>query len=424
MLRSGIRWTLPALIIGLCFLSARSVQAWSHDGHRLVTEFSLIDVVEQYGLDQPVEVVPLERFLKKFYHEASKSDRFRSRILEGRKFDPADQSWLRHYLLINQDVAIDYFEPGERVGEKVKPIDILIWHSTDPDDGRDRNLDIRSYQKIFGGTTGPSSQAFRHMEKPPFLIVNWRSTIGLPLRRAGEATQRAHLYFDLARIAKELNEPYWMWRFLACSFHYIQDLAQPYHTTEISSNGVIWNRANELQDRPDNDKSFREILANLITNSHHWFESYTSELIKRARKDYLAGKTDGIRPEVGMMFVTLRGASVDMKQGSIHKYSRQIRNISNKRAPDLLESVFYISDERLRGFYEYNQDLGYEVKPLQFVNPVKDDQFKKHEKRFFKLVYHSYELAGEAQRTAVDELMVPREPRTLRRLVWEIMRLR
>ena len=113
-----------------------------------------------------------------------------------------------------------------------------------------------------------------------------------------------------------------------------------------------------------------------------------------------------------------------MKQGSIQKYSVQIRDISNQRAPDLLESVFYISDDRLRGDYEYNQDLGYEVKPLEFVNPIRDALFQKYEARFFQIIYHSYELAGEAQRTAVDELLTPREPRTLNRLVWEIMRLR
>ena len=73
-----------ALIIVFWFLPASHVLAWSYDGHRLVTEFGLIDVVKQYGLDQTVEVVPLEHFLAKFYRVANESDRFRARILDGR----------------------------------------------------------------------------------------------------------------------------------------------------------------------------------------------------------------------------------------------------------------------------------------------------------------------------------------------------
>lgn len=416
---------LSVIVIIIICGASQVVCAWSHDGHRLVTEFALVDVVQRYGLDEPVEVTPLSAFLEKFYHEAHKSERFRSRILKNKDWDPVSARWLQHYLRINPDVAIDHFEPGEKIGQRVRPIDILIWHSTDPDDGRDRNLNIHRYQRIFGGTKGPSSQAFRHMEKPPFLLFNLTSTIGLPIRKAGEASKRAHIYFDLARIAKELGEPYWMWRFMACSFHYIEDLAQPYHTTEISSHGQLWNRARRIQLRENTGKSLRDILATLVTNSHHWFESYTSTLMKNDRVAYLKGRTKKIRPEIVKMFETLRGASVDMKQGSIRRYSVKIRNVSNGRSPDLLESVYFISDDRLRsGTYDYNQDMGYEVQPLKFVNPVKDELFQKHEKRFFDLVYRSHALAGEAVRTAVDELEVTREPRTIRRLVWELMRLR
>ena len=51
----------------------------------------------------------------------------------------------------------------------------------------------------------------------------------------GFAPERAALYFELARQARAAGHAFWSYRFLGWGLHYVQDLGQPYHTTQFAS---------------------------------------------------------------------------------------------------------------------------------------------------------------------------------------------
>ncbi|EKD42221.1 MAG: hypothetical protein ACD_73C00260G0001 [uncultured bacterium] len=391
--------------------------AWSEAGHEQITEFGLMDVAKKFDLFKPVKVTPLQPFLSKLFAEVAHTP-------EGPiSKDPAGL-WFREFLKTSPQIPLDTYSAIEKKGARTTPFQILIDHSSDPDDGRDQNLSVHKYQKYFGGTTGPSSQAFRHMEKPAFNVFNFRSTLGLPLRKAGEASQRALLYFNLARLAKNYHEDYWMWRFLACSYHYLEDLAQPYHTTEISSHGRLWKQARHIQLRWHTGLSLSDIMSRLVTNSHDWFETYTSTLMEQNRAFYFKNNTVFLNPQTKQLYEALRGTSVDYTQGNIRDYAVQIRNDSNKKSPDLLEAAFMLGDDRLRGLFVYDQEAIIKPNPLDFLNPVQDEEFDKYQQKFFQLVKESFALSGESLRTALDELQIPREPKTNKELIEEIRQLR
>ncbi len=128
------------------------------------------------------------------------------------------------FVYYDLSAQIKYGFQGVGLGEKTNALQILIDFSDEPDWGMDKNLELAFRQKFMGG-----SQGYRHMYYP---AGTWH--LPQPFFSQGKAPQRAVHFYQLARQAFEKEDTYWGFRFLARTMHYIQDLAQPYHTTQLA----------------------------------------------------------------------------------------------------------------------------------------------------------------------------------------------
>jgi len=126
--------------------------------------------------------------------------------------------------------------------------EILSTYSDEPDWGADQNLfEPDQYPELWnedspyvGGKKGLKSQGFRHMYFPG--KFSWRDPIvsfQIPMRALGEAPDRAALYRDLSKEFFQNGMPYWGYRFLAWSLHYIEDLFQPFHVCQTPNKAFI-----------------------------------------------------------------------------------------------------------------------------------------------------------------------------------------
>ena len=230
-------------------------RAWSEAEHHLLTQKALEPVAASWNLNKPVAVHSFDQFLKAW---GIKHPEIKTREAFAQK------------LAINPQSPFDQLFDAERTQQRRTPLQILTDHAIDPDDGRDQNLPIAIFkdQFWFGGGTGVSTQAFRHIEKPPWAF-------GFPFRKLGEATDRIQIYFDLAQESKKIGENYWAWRFLACALHYVEDLNQPYHAAQASPQ-MLWLglKAYATWGRTS-DKGILGTIAHLMSNTHLFFEAYT-----------------------------------------------------------------------------------------------------------------------------------------------------
>lgn len=107
----------------------------------------------------------------------------------------------------------------------------------EPDRGMDENLeesmDKEQERKWMGGKSGPTSKGFRHMFFGGWIFYRPVSSFQFPLRALGQAPARAEA---LAKFSQQLFQeglPIWGYRTLGWALHYIQDLAQPFHATQV-----------------------------------------------------------------------------------------------------------------------------------------------------------------------------------------------
>ncbi len=232
-------------IFFLCILETVS-GAWGR--HDLLTPFAIEDVAWLNSWNT-IEVTSFQHFLSKAFAKDYKENNF-----------------LRQYQLNPTTKVI--FKHHEQEGQKMTASWILIHYVDEPDWGMDQNLDISADQKFMGGTKGPTSQAFRHLYwKKWNLKAPWR-TFHIPPREMGEALKRAQIFYDLAQTAFEAKEPYWAFRFLAWTLHYIQDLGQPFHSCQLlTPKFIAWNSL----------LSFETLIkrtTQIISNYHFIYEDY------------------------------------------------------------------------------------------------------------------------------------------------------
>lgn len=367
-------------IIALLVLFAPVILvAWDAEHHQEMARIALKDVSLEWGLTQPIQVLPLMSLLEKLPHELG---------------DPWHFS---HWLKINPAVPLDSTFPETRGKTLLTPHEILTAYSNDPDDGRDMDLFTRNHegriqpqfhdQKWFGPPDGPDSQAFRHIEKPPF---SWRhpvSTMGVPLRSVGEATQRAEVWFLLSKLAFSLDEPYWGWRFLANSFHYLQDLHNPYHSAQISP-ALAWQGLTAYLRWGRKEKGFIQTFARLIGNSHRFFESYVAR-----------PENHNNRLKLKISAALSGGDLLPQKFSSAQELAIDVRDQANRFFPELPGLVDQIMDPKLRGPYDFKSDKNNETKPITLLQ--KGTDFEAVNRRLFEIVEIQFRSAGRVQRTAV-----------------------
>ena len=158
--------------------------------------------------------------------------------------------------------------------EKSTALDVLLFSVQEPDNGMDQGLHLADYQESMGGFSGPSSQAIRYMF---FAKMDWSSpfqTFHFPFHEMGFAPDRAELFLSLAVQERKNGHLFWAYRFLGWGLHYLQDLTQPYHTSQLGSLrllplGSLFRGKTEL---------FRE-ATRIVGNFHLAFEQYVEYLL-------------------------------------------------------------------------------------------------------------------------------------------------
>jgi hypothetical protein len=179
---------------------------------------------------------------------------------------------------------------GLKNSESVRPLDVLVSASDDPDLlGLDIGLFVdnktemgRVYgfgEQPFGnpnleyGSQAPFHMGFYHEDKIMYTLAGF-------LKKT-YPEYRLRLYRKLAALAFSTGHPYWGWRFTGWGLHYLADLTQPYHATVlpgVSTGYALWintigmigisgPKANAIQ---------------LVSNRHTALESFVQVVLQRA----------------------------------------------------------------------------------------------------------------------------------------------
>jgi hypothetical protein len=146
----------------------------------------------------------------------------------------------------------------------------------EPDHGMDQNLpdsaDPEGYRSWMGGSTGPTSQGFRHMVFPG---IEWGSpirTLQIPFRRVGAAPERMETLGEVSKEYLKAGNVFFGLRVLLWREHFIQDLLQPFHVTQVPDvNMLPWK---ELL------AGFVKQSTHAIANYHYAYEGLADEMVK------------------------------------------------------------------------------------------------------------------------------------------------
>ena len=192
---------------------------------------------------------------------------------------------------------------GVPVGKSVSAVRVLIDFSDEPDWGMDDGVEEGPVVEFMGG-----SQGYRHMYYPA-------GTFHLPylFLPQGEAPARAELFYQFAREAFSKGDVYWGFRFLARGMHYIEDLANPFHTVQISSRFLV-------------KKSLYEGTVQSVKNYHFAYEDYVAHVLVQA----LRGKG---RQEI---LASIREAET-REITDTREAARELARFSNREGARLLE---------------------------------------------------------------------------------------
>lgn len=387
--------TFTAFFVAL--LLSSSAFAWNLRDHRDMAKFALADVAKDWGLEETCEIHPLSSFLEK---------------LRTLRPEIADAWQFSNYLKINPKIDLGRteslrFPEGTPKGKTITPLEILTLYATDADDGRDQDLFVRDAQgnpqpmfpdqKWFGAYQNPNSQAFRHIEKPPFSLRHPIATFGIPFRSIGEASQRTEIYFRLSQLAFALGEDYWGWRFLAGGLHYLQDLHQPYHAGQLTPT-LMNHGLRVLLSWGWGEKGFMGSFAHVISNSHRFFEDYVDEP---------AGFDAGLKKRATE---ALGGTALAPLSGSVGNLARKVRDASNRLYDRLSRAVEDVTGDSLYGHEEFYSDGD--------KNPVNSraEDFLRQGPKFadanaaiFEIVADRFSSAGKATRTYVKAALDGRQ---------------
>lgn len=231
-------------------------QAFAWDGHAKLSRFILEGIPEtaQASLKKPIPA-PCGEHDQAVYQKLIKELELNPQA----KFRPtAPQGCAQKEVVSGWSVLSDTFE-------------------NEPDQGMDENLpdsyDPEGFRRWMGGVTGPNSKGFRHMYFGGWKTSNPLTTFQIPTRAIGYAPLRAKLMAEKAHQLIHQGETAWGYRVLAWSMHYYQDLAQPFHATQLPNLAMVpWSTF--FQDGFD---GLVQETTRTISNYHWGFEAYTSQ---------------------------------------------------------------------------------------------------------------------------------------------------
>lgn len=258
----------PLIFILTCLLPFKAF-AWSE--HHLISHSALIN---HPNAQKKVKVTLLEDLLKETSHK--------------------NLAGLIKFLKIKKNYTFD-FRMQEKPGTEIELIKIVSHYSDEPDWGMDTELFTpeqypelwKSEYSMMGGTKGTPSQSFRHMYWPAFSTKSPLATFKLPINQItkvmGEANVRAKLFFSLAKEAKAKGHPYWAARFLGNAFHFVEDVTNPFHSTQTPTK--IFMFMPFLKSKyGDGLKRYVFQVQNIITYYHFAFEDYVASTMRKNKQ--------------------------------------------------------------------------------------------------------------------------------------------
>ena len=183
-----------------------------------------------------------------------------------------------------QGAKVPVFSAGRcKAGETSTQIilsDLLLSSAIDePDMGMDQDLpeseDPSHERRWMGGTTGFTSQGFRHMYfKGMFKgadILSPIKTLQIPIWAVGQALERIRIMHEASADYFSHGDKFWGTRVLLWELHSIQDLQQPFHVLQIPSTSFIpWTKL----------FSIVRAATSSIANYHFAYEGVTLEWLK------------------------------------------------------------------------------------------------------------------------------------------------
>ena len=162
----------------------------------------------------------------------------------------------------------------------------------DPDQGMDRNLpaeyDPKNERKWMGGSEGPSSQGFRHMFFGGWKLSQPVATLQVPLQAMGQAPERAGTIGNKAREWNQSNGGAWGVRVVGWALHYLQDLAQPFHSAQMLTPEMFpWG---ELFTWPLSTgvNQFIQESTRIVSNYHWAYEGYVRTQLREGAQSVFA----------------------------------------------------------------------------------------------------------------------------------------
>ncbi|MDO8643812.1 MAG: hypothetical protein Q7S00_02450, partial [bacterium] len=340
----------------IIFLIPLQAFAWNTEDHKIVALISLQKIAQGAGLYKPQTIRPLTPFL-----------------MELRQYRPelkTDEDF-SNFIRINPATPLNQLDVQERWGDTIEPIRVLGLYAPAPDDGRDNGIPTKGTDQFwFGAQDGMNSQAFRHIEKPPLNLLRFNDTFGFPPWSLGEATNRVELYYNLALLARHFGEEYWGWRFLGYAFHYVQDLYQPFHATQVSPEIAVEGvRAYWKWGRKEG-KGFMGTTGHLMTNLHRFFEDETVFWTRQ-----------------GKFSDDLQGTDFQFIPTSVKEYAVGIRDDSNHWSSKTLAVTKKLASPLLLTSYNYEENTELVEEFLQNDSP----NFEENRQEYFSIVANRYQ---------------------------------
>jgi hypothetical protein len=254
-------------IIPVLFFVLVSSDALAWSEHHLITRAALDQVSELR--DRTLKPVPVSRLVSQLGFTSL------------REFNQSIQ--------IKKDYPFE-FKAGENPAKEISALDVLAVYSDEPDWGMDQELfDDGQYPELWrpeysmmGGKRGVPSQAFRHMYwrewSPLQPLKTFRLPLGKLLEPMGQAGERARIFIELARRAREKGEEYWALRFTANALHYLEDVSSLFHSTQTPSKRFVLMPLFNKQGR--GFKGFVGQVTQVVSYYHFAFEDYIGYLMK------------------------------------------------------------------------------------------------------------------------------------------------
>jgi hypothetical protein len=239
----------------------------------------------------------------------------------------ASLSWLDQYSslevtphtdafpLLNQTYTFAF--KGEKPGDRLSAREVLARYPSEPDWGCDQDLNVSPQQAYMGGYTGKASRGYFHMFYPPEAAV-----VPVPNVEMGAAPDRLALFYGAAQRAFERRDPYWGFRYLSCALHYIQDLGQPYHATQLSKEFFV----------PGEPVTH---TAKKTANYHFVYEFWVEERLKEED----AGQS-------GFGLLAAVGGVRRAQYASLPNYVKRVAVLSHQQAPALVPACVDFFDRK------------------------------------------------------------------------------